>query len=67
MRKTKIIYAKERKIVIPQDFEETESEKLDEENGEEEQTEEQSKVDEVIPRKKENKKFRVQCQFCLWL
>ena len=55
-RKTKLIRAKKRKIVIPQDFEETESEKSDEENEEEEQTEEESKVDEAIPRKKTKKK-----------
>ena len=36
VRKIKLICAKKRKIVVPQDFEETESEKLDEENGEEE-------------------------------
>ena len=35
MRRKKIIRAKKRKIVIIQDFEETESEKLDEKNGEE--------------------------------
>ena len=46
-RKTKLIRAKKRKIVGP-----PESEKLDEENGEEEQTEEECEVDEVIPRKK---------------
>ena len=44
--------SKKRKIVVPQHFEETESEKLDEENGEEEQTKKESEVDEVIPRKK---------------
>ena len=55
-RKTKLIRAKKRKIVIPQDFEETESEKSDEENEEGEQTEEESKVDEAIPRKKTKKK-----------
>ena len=38
---------KKRKIVGP-----PKSEKLDEENGEEEQTEEECEVDEVIPRKK---------------
>ena len=53
-RKTKLIRAKRRKIIIPQDFEETESEKSDEENEEEEQTEEESEVDEVIPRKKKH-------------
>ena len=53
-RKTKLIRAKKRKIVIPQDFEETKSEKSDEENEEEEQTEEESEVDEVIPRKKKH-------------
>ena len=46
-RKTKLIRAKKRKIVVP-----PKSEKLDEENGEEEQTEEECEVDEVIPRKK---------------
>ena len=46
-RKTKLIRAKKRKIVGP-----PKSEKLDEENGEEEQTEEECEVDEVIPRKK---------------
>ena len=55
-RKTKLIQAKKRKIVIPQDFEETESEKSDEQNEEEEQTEEESEVDKVIPRKKKRKK-----------
>ena len=44
--------SKKRKTVVPQHFEETESEKLDEENGEEEQTKKESEVDEVIPRKK---------------
>ena len=38
-----------KKIIVPQDFEETKSEKSYEENGEEEQTEEESKVDKVIP------------------
>ena len=55
-RKKKLIQAKKIKIVIRQDFEETESEKSDEENEEEEQTEEESEVDEVIPKKKTQKK-----------
>ena len=55
-RKTKLIGVKKRKIVVPQDFEETESEKSDEGNEEEEQTEKESEVDEVIPRKKNRKK-----------
>ena len=55
-RKKKLIQAKKIKIVIRQDFEETESEKSDEENEEEEQTEEESEVDEVIPQKKTQKK-----------
>ena len=55
-RKTKLIRAKKRKIVIPQDFEETKSEKSDEENEEEEQTEEESEVDEAIFRKKKTKR-----------
>ena len=36
---------KKRKIVVPQDCEETESEKSDEKNEEEEQTEEESEID----------------------
>ena len=51
-RKTKLIWAKKRKIFIPQVFEETESEKSDEKNEEEERTEEESEVNEVIPKKK---------------
>ena len=43
---------KKRKIVVPQDCEETESEKSDEKNEEEEQTEEESEIDEVKPQKK---------------
>ena len=58
-RKKKLIQAKKIKIVIRQDFEETESEKSDEENEEEEQTEEESEVDEVIPQKKKQKKTLV--------
>ena len=54
-RKTKLIQAKKRIIVIPQDFEETESEKGDEENEEKEQIEEESEVDKVIHRKKKQK------------
>ena len=54
-RKTKLIHAKKRKIVISQEFEETESERSDEENEEEEKTEKESNVKEVIPRKKTNK------------
>ena len=54
-KKSKLIRKEKRKIVIPQDFEETESGKLDEENEEEEQTEEESEVDEVIPQKKNPK------------
>ena len=46
-RKTKLIRAKKRKIVVL-----PKSEKLDEENGEEEQTEEECEVDKVIPRRK---------------
>ena len=38
MRKRKLIWAKKGKIVFPQDFEETECEKLDEKNEKEEQT-----------------------------
>ena len=48
-RKTKLIPTKKRKIVIPQEFEKTESERSDEENEEEEKTEEESDVGEVIP------------------
>ena len=55
-RKKKLIQAKKIKIVIRQDFEETESEKSDEENEEEEQTEEESGSDKVIPGKKTKKK-----------
>ena len=58
-RITKLIQAKKRKIVIPQDFEEVKSEKSDEKNEEEVQTEEESEVDEVIPRKKQKKKTPV--------
>ena len=47
---------KKRKIVIPQEFEETKSDRLDEENEEHEKTEEESDVDEVIPQKTKNKK-----------
>ena len=54
-RKTKLIRVKKRKIVVPQDFEETKSEKSDEENEKEEQTEEESEVDEVMSRKKNKK------------
>ena len=55
-RKTKLICTKKRKIVNPQEFEETECERSDEENEEEEKTEEESDVEEVIPRKKKKKK-----------
>ena len=48
-RKIKLIHRKKRKIVIPQEFEETESERLDEENEEKEKTEEENNVDKVIP------------------
>ena len=50
-RQTKLIRAKKRKAVVPQDFEKTESEKLDEKNEEEEQIE-----DEVMAQKKNEKK-----------
>ena len=60
-RKTKLICTKKRKIVNPQEFEETESERSDEENEEEEKTEEESNVEEVIPRKnKKNKNTSVE-------
>ena len=57
-RKTKLIQAKKRKIAIPQDFEQSESEKSEEENEDEEQTEEESEVDKVISRKQKNKKTK---------
>ena len=44
-----INFSEKKTIVGAQDFEETESEKLDEENEEKEQTEEESENDEVIP------------------
>ena len=59
MRKTKLIWAKEEEIVVSQDFEETECEKLDEENEKEQQTVEESDVDKVIPQKKRKKKTPV--------
>ena len=43
IRKTKLTRVKKRKIVVPQDFEETESERLDEDNEKEEENEGESK------------------------
>ena len=43
IRKTKLTRVKKRIIVVPQDFEETESDRLDEDNEKEEENEGESK------------------------
>ena len=56
IRKTKLTRVKKRIIVVPQDFEETESDRLDEDNEKEEENEEEKKKRKQSKTKKKKKK-----------